>query len=75
VLPRSTEHDGSQATESRGSQLGWQVAVDLEADADLEKGWGRPRRCCNLFILIHRYAPLFFVKYCLNVITQPTHYS
>ena len=25
-----------------GSQLGWQVAVDLEADADLEKGWGRP---------------------------------
>jgi hypothetical protein len=25
-----------------GSQLGWQVAVDLEADADLDKGWGRP---------------------------------
>jgi hypothetical protein len=23
---------------NRGSQLGWQVAVDLEADADLEKG-------------------------------------
>jgi hypothetical protein len=40
-----------------GSQLGWQLAVDLEADADLEKGWGRPRHCRSLFILIHRFSP------------------
>ena len=26
-----------------GSELGRQVAVDLEADADLDKGRGRPR--------------------------------
>jgi hypothetical protein len=40
-----------------GSQLSWQVAVDLEADADLEKGWGRPRHCRSLFIRIHRFSP------------------
>ena len=46
---RSTEHDDGRALHGDseglgcGSELGRQVAVDLEADADLDKGRGRPR--------------------------------
>jgi len=49
---RCTEHDGGQSPHSRGSQsksrgleLGRQIAVDLEADADLNEGWCRPSHC------------------------------
>ena len=41
----------------RRSELGRQVAVDFETDADLEKGWGRPCHGRSLFILVHRYSP------------------
>jgi hypothetical protein len=41
----------------RGSELGRQVTVDLEADADLDKGRARPRDGRLLFILIHRCSP------------------
>ena len=43
------EHDGGQAPHLAGlerrrrkSELGRQIAVDLEADANLDKNWGRP---------------------------------
>jgi hypothetical protein len=41
----------------RRSELGRQVAVDFETDADLEKGWGRPCHGRSLFILVHRQTP------------------
>jgi hypothetical protein len=41
----------------RRSELGRQVAIDFETDADLDKGRGRPCRGRSLFILIHRYTP------------------
>ena len=56
----------------RGSEFGRQVAVDFEADADLDKSGGRPREGRVSFILIHRYSPYIFVKYCLNAIIQST---
>jgi hypothetical protein len=59
----------------RGSELGRQVAVDFEADANLDKGGGRPRDGRVSFILIHRYSPYIFVKYCLNAIIQTTYFS
>ena len=46
----------------RGSELGRQVAVDFEADANLDKGGGRPRDGRVSFILIHRYSPYIFCE-------------
>ncbi|MGA2816786.1 MAG: hypothetical protein ABSE67_10890, partial [Xanthobacteraceae bacterium] len=60
---RSAEHDQAPHFTAdreglwRGSELSWQVAVDLEADADFDKGRGCPRHARFLFILIHRYFP------------------
>ena len=44
------------------SEFGRQVAVDFEADADLDKSGGRRREGRVSFILIHRYSPLYFVN-------------
>jgi len=41
---RRTENDGGETHQARaeGSEFGWQVAVDLEADADFDESRGRP---------------------------------
>ena len=44
------------------SEFGRQVAVDFEADANLDKGGGRPRDGRVSFILIHRYSPYIFCE-------------
>jgi hypothetical protein len=60
--PSKDDH-GEVPVASRGrqycSELSWQIAVDLEADADLDDGRGGPSHViCSIFLAKGRALPM-----------------